>query len=78
MSRATPVITCSEGGGRRPYNHECGTQSTIFGFLPISLANSSIFPYFMQDAIQCFTQAGSSPFLVRGAHKIHSSVGNGR
>ena len=55
-----------------------GTHKTCRGFFFNSSASSSIFPYFMQAAMQVLTQAGSLPSRVRGAQSIQSSVGNGR
>lgn len=58
--------------------HYRGDHKTILGFFGSSLASSISFPYVMQLAMQCLTQAGSRPFLVLFLHKTHNSVGNGR
>ena len=58
--------------------HYRGDHKTILGFFGSSLASSVSFPYVMQFAMQCVTQAGSRPFWVLFLHKKHNSVGKGR
>ncbi len=57
---------------------QIGDHKTMRDFCPNSLVRSSSRPQVMTFAMQCCTQAGAMPFLVRGLQRMHNSVGNGR